>query len=194
MSVDQMSLFTALLALVAAAVALVGILLLTTAAGRAVLAGFRTDARRLAFSMAGVSTAASLWFSEVGGFIPCELCWYQRILMYPLVLVLGAAVWGRDDLLRWRVLPFSLLGVAVSGYHVQLQWFPDQASSCEMATPCTQQWVDEFGFVSIPVMAFFGFAAITVLVLAATVREDAGLPDGLRAGRDVDSITPGEGP
>ena len=194
MSVHQMSLFTALLALVAAAVANRIAPTRATAAGRAVLAGLRTDARRLAFSVAGVSTAASLWFSEVGGFIPCELCWYQRILMYPLVVVLGVAVWRGDDLLRWRVLPFSLLGVAVSGYHVQLQWFPDQASSCEMATPCTQQWVDEFGFVSIPVMAFFGFAAITALVLTATVREDAGLPDGLRAGRNVDSITPEEGP
>jgi len=194
MSVDQMSLFTALLALVAAAVALVGLLLLATAAGRAVLAGLRTDARRLAFSVAGVSTVASLWFSEVGGFIPCELCWYQRVLMYPLVLVLGVAVWRGDDLLRWRVLPLSLLGVGVSGYHMQLQWFPDQASSCEVATPCTQQWVDEFGFVSIPVMAFFGFAVITVLVLAATVREDVSLRNGLRVGRDVDSITPEEGP
>ena len=194
MSVDQMSLFTALLALVAAAVALVGLLLLATAAGRAVLAGLRIDARRLAFSVAGVSTVASLWFSEVGGFIPCELCWYQRILMYPLVLVLGVAVWRGDDLLRWRVLPLSLLGVGVSGYHMQLQWFPDQASSCEVATPCTQQWVDEFGFVSIPVMAFFGFAVITVLVLAATVREDVSLRNGLRVGRDVDSITPEEGP
>ena len=194
MSVDQMSLFTALLALVAAAVALVGLLLLATAAGRAVLAGLRIDARRLAFSVAGVSTVASLWFSEVGGFIPCELCWYQRVLMYPLVLVLGVAVWRGDDLLRWRVLPLSLLGVGVSGYHMQLQWFPDQASSCEVATPCTQQWVDEFGFVSIPVMAFFGFAVITVLVLAATVREDVSLRNGLRVGRDVDSITPEEGP
>ncbi len=190
MSVDQMSLFTALLALVAAAVAVAGVILLATPAGRRVLAGMRTDARRLAFSVAGVSTASSLWFSEVGGFIPCELCWYQRVLMYPLVVVLGVAVWRRDDLLRWRVLPLSLLGLAVSGYHVQLQWFPEQGSSCDVAVPCTQQWVDEFGFVSIPVMAFCGFAAITVLVLAATVREDA----GLRNDRDGEPVTPEEQP
>ena len=190
MSVDQMSLFTALLALVAAAVALVGAILLATAAGRAVLAGLRTDARRLAFSVAGVSTAASLWFSEVGGFIPCELCWYQRILMYPLVVVLGVAVWRGDDLLRWRVLPLSLLGMAVSGYHAQLQWFPNQGSSCDVAVPCTQQWLDQFGFVSIPVMAFCGFAAITVLTLNATVRDDAVLQDD----RNVEFVTPEEGP
>ena len=175
MSVDQMTLFTALLALVAAAVAVLGICLLATADGRTLLAGLRKDARRLAFSVAAVSTAGSFWFSEVGGFVPCEFCWYQRILMYPLVVVLGVAAWRGDDLLRWRALPFSLLGVAVSAYHVQLQWFPDQGSSCEVAAPCTQQWVDRFGFVSIPVMSFCGFVAITVLILVATVREDAGV-------------------
>ena len=174
MSVDQMTLFTALLALVAAAVAVLGICLLATAGGRTLLAGLRNDFRRLAFSVAAVSTAGSLWFSEVGDFVPCELCWYQRILMYPLVVVLGVAVWRGDDLLRWRVLPFSLSGVAVSSYHVQLQWFPDQGSSCDVAAPCTQQWVDRFGFLSIPMMAFCGFVAVTVLTLAATVREDAG--------------------
>ena len=93
MSVDQMTLFTALLALVAAAVAVLGMCLLATAAGRTWLAGLRKDAQRLAFSVAAVSTAGSFWFSEVGGFVPCEFCWYQRILMYPLVVVLGVAVW-----------------------------------------------------------------------------------------------------
>ena len=92
MSVAQMTLFTALLALVAAAVAVLGICLLATAGGRTLLAGLRTDFRRLAFSVAAVSTAGSLWFSEVGDFVPCELCWYQRILMSPLVVVLGVAV------------------------------------------------------------------------------------------------------
>ena len=174
MSVDQMTLLMALLALVAAAVAVLGVCSLATAGGRALLAGLRTDARRLAFSVAAVSTAGSLWFSEVGGFVPCELCWYQRILMYPLVVVLGVAAWRGDHLLRWRVLPFSLLGMAMSAYHVQLQWFPDQGSSCDVAAPCTQQWVDRFGFLSIPMMAFCGFVAVTVLTLAATVREDAG--------------------
>jgi len=172
MSVDQMTLFTALLALVAAAVAVVGVGLLASARGRSTLAGIRSDLGRMAFSVAAVSTAGSLWFSEVAGFIPCEYCWYQRILMYPLVVVMGVAAWRGDEQLRWRALPFSMTGMVVSAYHMQLQWFPEQGSSCDVAVPCTQQWVDRFGFVSIPVMAFCGFAAITVLVLAATVRED----------------------
>jgi len=117
--------------------------------------------------VAAVSTAASLWFSEVGGFVPCEFCWYQRIAMYPLVVVLGVAVWRGDSDPRWRVLPMSVTGLGLSAYHYQLQLYPDQGSSCDVAAPCTQQWVDEFGFVSIPFMAFCGFAAVTVLVLAA---------------------------
>ncbi len=167
MSVDQMSLFTALLALVALGVAVAAGVLLCSEGGRRRLAAMRTDALRLAFSVAAVSTAASLWFSEVGGFVPCQYFWYQRIAMYPLVVVLGVAVWRGDSDLRWRVLPMSVTGLGLSAYHYQLQLYPDQGSSCDVAAPCTQQWVDEFGFVSIPFMAFCGFAAVTVLVLAA---------------------------
>jgi disulfide bond formation protein DsbB len=87
--------------------------------------------------------------------------------MYPLVVILGAAAWRGDPDPRWRVLPISLAGMALSAYHYQLQLFPDQGSSCDIAAPCTQQWVDEFGFVSIPFMAFCGFAVVTALVLAA---------------------------
>ena len=181
-SVDQMSLFTALLALGALAVTIVVVVVGATAAGRRRLHGLRADALRMAFSVAAVSTVGSLWFSEVGGFLPCELCWYQRIAMYPLVIILGAATWRGDPDPRWRVLPMSLVGMALSAYHYQLQLFPDQGSSCDIAAPCTQQWVNEFGFVSIPFMAFCGFAAVTALVLAAgapggdatsSTREDA---------------------
>ena len=181
-SVDQMSLFTALLALGALAVTIVVVVVGATAAGRRRLHGLRADALRMAFSVAAVSTVGSLWFSEVGGCPPCELCWYQRIAMYPLVVILGAAAWRGAPDPRWRVLPMSLVGMALSAYHYQLQLFPDQGSSCDIAAPCTQQWVDEFGFVSIPFMAFCGFAVVTALVLASgaadrdatsSTREDA---------------------
>lgn len=182
LSVEQMSLFTALLALVALAVTVGVVALGATAGGRRRLRGLRADMLRLAFSVAAVSTAASLWFSEVGDFVPCQLCWFQRIAMYPLVVVLGVATWRSDPDPRWRVLPFSVVGLLVSAYHYQLQLFPEQGSSCDVAAPCTQRWVEEFGFVSIPFMAFCGFAAVTALVLAAgaadrdmtpSTREDA---------------------
>ncbi len=185
MSVAQMSLFAALLALLAAGMTIAAGALMMKSSGRALLANSGSVICQLAFSVAAVATAGSLWFSEVGDFVPCEYCWYQRIFMYPLVVVLGVEVWrpearsvrGGGRMLRWRTLPFTVCGLFLSAYHVQLQWFPEQGSSCDLTAPCTQQWVDEFGFVSLPLMAFLGFAAITVLVLAATVSDDAGVED-----------------
>ncbi len=176
LSVEQMSLFTALLALVALSVTVGLVALGATAGGRRRLRGLRADMMRLAFSVAAVSTAGSLWFSEVGDFVPCQLCWYQRIAMYPLVVVLGAATWRGDPDPRWRVLPFSVVGLLVSAYHYQLQLFPDQGSSCDVTAPCTQRWVEEFGFVSIPFMALCGFAAVTTLVLAAGAADRDTMP------------------
>ena len=176
LSVEQMSLFTALLALVALAVTVGLVALGATASGRRRLRGLRDDMMRLAFSVAAVSTAGSLWFSEVGDFVPCQLCWFQRIAMYPLVVVLGVAVWRGDRDPRWRVLPFSVVGFLVSAYHYQLQLFPDQGSSCDVTAPCTQRWVEEFGFVSIPFMALCGFAAVTTLVLAAGAADRDTMP------------------
>ena len=176
LSVEQMSLFTALLALVALAVTVGLVAVGATAGGRRRLRGLRADMMRLAFSVAAVSTAGSLWFSEVGDFVPCQLCWFQRIAMYPLVVVLGVAVWRGDPDPRWRVLPFSVVGLLVSAYHYQLQLFPDQGSSCDVTAPCTQRWVEEFGFVSIPFMALCGFAAVTTLVLAAGAEDRDTMP------------------
>ena len=176
LSVEQMSLFTALLALVALAVTVGLVALGATAGGRRRIRGLRADMMRLAFSVVAVSTAGSLWFSEVGDFVPCQLCWFQRIAMYPLVVVLGVAVWRGDPDPRWRVLPFSVVGLLVSAYHYQLQLFPDQGSSCDVTAPCTQRWVEEFGFVSIPFMALCGFAAVTTLVLAAGAEDRDTMP------------------
>ena len=71
--------------------------------------------------------AGSLYFSEVAHFVPCRLCWYQRIAMYPLVLLLGIATLRRDVGIRLYAIPLAAIGAAVSIYHVQLERFPDQA-------------------------------------------------------------------
>ena len=68
-----------------------------------------------------VATAGSLWLSEVWRLVPCELCWYQRILMYPLVVVLGVAAWERRPAIARTVLPLSVLGTAIAGYHSWIQ-------------------------------------------------------------------------
>ncbi len=122
--------------------------------------------RWLAFLVAGGAMAASLYYSESAGFIPCEFCWYQRIAMYPLaVMLLIAAVFDDRRIFRY-VIPIALIGIGLSVYHYQLQLFPDQAAACSSGVPCNAKYVDEFGFVSIPLMALCGFVAIIALHVA----------------------------
>ena len=130
----------------------------------------------LALGIAAAATAGSLYYSEVAGYPPCELCWYQRICMYALVPVLAVAVARRDRGGGWYGLPPALAGLGLSVYHYQLQIFPGQGSSCDPAAPCTFQWVDSFGFMSIPFMAgcgFIGVAGLAVLSLRSGRHEPA---------------------
>jgi disulfide bond formation protein DsbB len=122
------------------------------------------DALRLAWLVATVGTLGSLWMSEVEKFLPCQLCWYQRIALYPLAVILLVAL-IRNDRQVWRyVVPLALIGAAVSGYHVQLELFPDQATTCSATVPCTTIWFKELGYITIPVMA--GTALLTTALLS----------------------------
>lgn len=123
----------------------------------------------LAFLIAASSTAASLWLSEVAHFTPCPLCWYQRICMYPLALILGIAAVRRDGGIRVYVLALAGIGAVIAAYHSWIQAFPpaDGTSFCTLEAPCTERYIWEFGFVSIPFMALCGFAFIIVMMIAA---------------------------
>ena len=120
----------------------------------------------------------SLYFSEVSGFTPCTLCWYQRILMYPLAVLITLGVMRRDDHLPHLVLPFSLLGQGVSVYHFLLQKTPyfGSPSSCGIGVTCSTVWIDWFGIVTIPLLAMVGFMVITtgMLIVIATDTGGAG--------------------
>ncbi len=134
------------------------------------LAGLRAEFVRwalpLGLAVAAIATAGSLNYSEHIGYTPCEYCWYQRIAMYPLVVLFGVALVVKDEKVWRYTMPISLIGAGISIYHYQLQRWPDQGSSCDAAAPCTFQWVDEFGFVSIPFMALCGFVLIAALSTA----------------------------
>ena len=123
----------------------------------------------LAFAPALAAMLGSLYYSEIVGYIPCTLCWYQRILMYPLVLIILVGIIKRDDYLPNYVLPFSILGILVAGYHylIQLGVFSHPAT-CEAGIPCDMRWVNYLGFISIPFMALTAFMMITV-IMGATV-------------------------
>ena len=106
----------------------------------------------------------SLWFSEVENFEPCMWCWYQRIAMYPLALLLTLAAIRRDDGIRPYALALAGIGALMSIYHVQLQWFPEQGSACSAGASCTFRWIKIFGFASIPTLALASFALIGLLL------------------------------
>jgi disulfide bond formation protein DsbB len=136
-------------------------------AARALLDVLAPSALWLAFLVAAVATAGSLWLSEGAGFVPCELCWYQRICMYSLPVILLIAALRRDRGVRRYVMAQVIVGAVIAGYHTQLQAFPEQRTFCSTGAPCTARYIWEFGFVSIPFMALAAFTWIFAMVLLA---------------------------
>lgn len=140
----------------------------------------------LAWSVAAVSMAGSLYYSEVVHIPPCTLCWYQRIAMYPLAIILGIAALKKDVRVRIYGLPLALAGTVVAVYHYQLERFPTQTSiACALDTPCSTTTIWKFHYISFPFMAISGFLLIAVLLLVARSPdeadmddEDASLPEG----------------
>lgn len=125
----------------------------------------RDAALWLGWLVAAVTTAGSLYYSEVAHFPPCPLCWYQRIAIYPLTVILLVAAVRRDLSSRWYVLPQLVIGAGIAAYHTQLQAFPDHGSPfCPTTEPCTTRYVWEFGFVSLPFMALAAFAFVSTMV------------------------------
>ena len=128
----------------------------------------------IALITAWVAMCGSLYFSEVRGYVPCVLCWYQRILMYPLTLVLAIGLLRRDWNLPYYVLPFSLLGLGVSTYHYLLEKTDLFAGSaaCRQGVSCTTQWINWFGFVTIPFLALTAFLIISLMSVIALVNRE----------------------
>lgn len=120
----------------------------------------------LGAGVALIATAGSLWFSEGAHFPPCELCWYQRIAMYPLAVILPLAAWRGDRGARTYALALAGLGLAVSAWHNLVETVPSlSGDSCDPTNPCTIRWVEAFGFWTIPRMAFVAFSLIIAALL-----------------------------
>jgi disulfide bond formation protein DsbB len=120
----------------------------------------------LAFLVAAVATGGSLFFSEVAHFVPCELCWFQRICMYPLSITTLLMALADDRRAARYLLPLPLVGAGLSTYHLLVEnGVVKQEQACLFSAPggCATKWINEFGFVTIPTLALTGF----VLVFAA---------------------------
>ncbi len=170
--------FFTLLTLIAGASALaLGGLRLAAALGaprawQAVADAVGPSALLLAWLVALASTLGSLYYSEVVGLVPCVLCWYQRIAMYPLVVVLGIAALRGDPGVRRYALPLAVIGAATALGHYALEWAPVQQSAlCAAEAPCGVPSFRELGFVSIPFMALSGFALVSTLLLTPSREE-----------------------
>ncbi|MBM7655669.1 disulfide oxidoreductase [Neobacillus cucumis] len=129
----------------------------------------------LSWIAAIIATLGSLYFSEVMHFIPCTLCWYQRIFMYPLAIILGVAFYRNDQGIYRYVLPLSIIGMLISGYHTLLQKLPylQQFEMCTTGVPCSKDYINWLGFITIPLLAFIAFTIITVCLVVLARNKSA---------------------
>ena len=119
------------------------------------------------FTISLIATVGSLYFSIVRGYEPCTLCWYQRILMYPIVLMTGVALFQKNAKIALTTAVFSIVGGSISLYHYGLQklsFLQDSAPACGNVS-CTGQYVNYLGFITIPFMALTAFALILITSL-----------------------------
>ncbi len=120
----------------------------------------------LAWLVALIATLGSLYYSEIAGFVPCKLCWYQRILMYPLTVIILVSLLRQNQYLGSYVLPFSITGLLVAFYHVLLEWgIVPEGTACAGGVPCGLRYVNYFGFITIPFLSLIAFILITVIVI-----------------------------
>lgn len=123
-----------------------------------------------AWVVALVATLGSLYYSEVRLFLPCELCWYQRIFMYPQAVLLGMALWRQDFRVWPYALALSLIGSGLSILHLLQQKLPHLFTlACKPPVPCTVEYIPQF---PIPLQALiaFGLIAISMGLLAREKR------------------------
>ena len=117
--------------------------------------------------IASASALGSLFFSEVMGFAPCVLCWYQRVAIFPLVLILPMGLFPFDASAARFALPLSVAGLLTAVYHNLLYagLVPKSIQPCTQGIPCTEKYIELFGFVSIPLLSLMALTAMTALLI-----------------------------
>lgn len=175
MSVREVTTVFAVLGVVGAVgalLAIVGALLPPTRP--TVLATLRRQGYPLAWVVATVATLGSLYLSEIADFPPCRLCWFQRIAMYPLVVVLGVGWWRREASPRLIAFVLAGVGLAVNLWHVAVEIRPSlEGSSCDPNNPCALRWIEVWGVWTIPRLATVAFVLVlTLLALDRSVADE----------------------
>ncbi len=121
----------------------------------------------LAFLVASIATLGSLFFSEIMEFIPCTMCWYQRIFMYPLVLIFLVNLLYPDEKVFKYSISLVLVGLLFSIYHNLLMWgiIPETIVPCKQGVPCSTKYFNYFGFINIPFLSLVSYTSILVLLI-----------------------------
>ncbi|MES2087566.1 MAG: disulfide bond formation protein B [Patescibacteria group bacterium] len=134
---------------------------LLTGTGKSIVDFFTKRALWMMFLVALVATSGSLTYSEILGYEPCYLCWFQRIFMYPQTILFGLALYKKDNKIFDYGLALSGVGILYSIYHYLLQWgFVPELSCSVVGVSCAKQFVTVFGYITIPLMALTAFALI----------------------------------
>lgn len=125
----------------------------------------------LGFLISFMAAAFSLVYSEIIGFLPCYLCWYQRVFTIPMVFIFGVAAWVKDRKVIKYTLPMLLIGFVISVYQNLVYYFAQDASNlpCDASgVSCYKQYISEFGgYISIPMLALTTFFALITILLVA---------------------------
>lgn len=126
----------------------------------------------LAWLTATLATLGALFMSEIMALAPCVLCWYQRIFMFPLVVILALGLFPFDPKVVRYALPLGLIGLAVAAFHLLLVagYIPETLTPCRQGIPCSTVQIEWFGFLTIPLLSFLAFLTINVLLLAGSMR------------------------
>lgn len=129
---------------------------------------------KLTFFLSLTGTLGSLFFSNVLGFDPCLLCWYQRICLFPIVVVSGVAIWFDDPRPIRYIAPFVLLGLAIASYHNLIYYhvISEGLTPCTQGLSCSAKQLDLFGFITIPLLSMLAFLVLAILIALTLKRSN----------------------
>lgn len=163
---DAMETFTATLA-IAVGVITVGVIVMWVTGQRQIVARIARFRSAVTLVLGGGAMAGSLYFSEVANYIPCRLCWFQRIAMYPIALIGLVGLIRKDRNARWYAIPLAVVGAGISAWHYLIEWRPGlDTGACSATGPaCSDIWFRSYGFVTLAFMALMAFVGVLVVNL-----------------------------
>ena len=121
----------------------------------------------IAWLFAFSGTFGSLYFSEIEGYVPCQLCWYQRIVLYPILILLTTIIIKKDYKYAIHLISLSIIGVFLSAFHYAEQKISVVAEhfECSLGVPCSGEYINLLGFITIPFLSLLAFLAITLMFM-----------------------------